>query len=162
MIFASPVAVTAERTFTPSLIDPQINVILWKRICCLPSQALIALLASLSVPIVPENVCQALSGAEEVGDIGARARSFVLDLPPLHRDVFVYLVRYALTNTNPPELIRPFCDVDGAMICLKAKIQPLACCLGMKRRFSLCPAPTHCPSFDPPNNYGRATSCGDP
>lgn len=57
-------------------------------------QALVVLLESLSVPVVPEGVCQAFSGYKDAGDIGARARSFILDLPPLHRDVFVYLVRY--------------------------------------------------------------------
>lgn len=67
-----------------------------------PHQALVALLASLSVPIVPENVCQTLSGAKDVSDIGARSRSFVFDLPPLHRDVLVYLVRYAPLNTHHP------------------------------------------------------------
>lgn len=57
-----------------------------------PAQALVALLASLSDSIISEATCQALFEAKHVGDVVARASSFVLDLPPLHRDVFVYLV----------------------------------------------------------------------
>ena len=58
-------------------------------------QALVSLLASLSIPVVPERVCRAASEAGDAVDMGARVRSFTADLPPVHRDVLVYLVRYA-------------------------------------------------------------------
>ena len=88
--------VTVEVAFESiyPLLEPQLVTSLpGNRILKTLIQALVALLAGLSAPIVPEDVCRPLSEVTSVGDIGATARSFVLDLPPLHRDVFVYLVR---------------------------------------------------------------------
>ncbi|CAM9292888.1 unnamed protein product, partial [Hapterophycus canaliculatus] len=56
------------------------------------AEALVTLLESLSLSVVPESACSAVSEAGVATvDVGERAHKFLEGLPPSHRHVFAYL-----------------------------------------------------------------------
>lgn len=57
-------------------------------------QALEALLTSLTVSVIPESACRTVSEAAGPLDAREATRAFLASFSPLHRDVFVYLIRY--------------------------------------------------------------------
>lgn len=51
---------------------------------------------SLTVSVIPESACRTVCEAVEPLDVREAARLFMSSLSPLHRDVFVYLIRYVV------------------------------------------------------------------
>lgn len=57
------------------------------------------LLGSLSPPLIPSAACPAESETVELGDIAARADYLLYALCAVHRETFIFLVRWLVTWT---------------------------------------------------------------